>query len=211
MFISALEEAKPGDKIVMMSFGQGCDALLFEVTDAIQNLPAGNGVKGSLAKRVEENNYAKMLKWQDLITVEMGIRAEAPKHTALSAMWRNRKQVLGLVGGKCTKCGTPQIPRQRMCVNPRCNAIDSQVDYEFADRLGVIKSYTGDLLVVSPDPPAVYGLIEFPEGGRALFDFTDCTLEEVKVDQPVKMSFRAKYYDEVRDFRGYYWKGVPQS
>ena len=119
--------------------------------------------------------------------------------------------VLGLVGGKCTKCGTPQFPRQRMCVNPKCNAIDSQEDYEFAEQLGVIKSYTGDLLVVSVDPPAVYGLIEFPEGGRALFDFTDCGLDDVKVGQQVKMSFRARYYDEVRDFRGYYWKAVPQS
>ena len=29
MFIAALEEANPGDKIIMASFGQGCDALLF--------------------------------------------------------------------------------------------------------------------------------------------------------------------------------------
>ena len=211
LFISALEEAKPGDKIVMMSFGQGCDALLFEVTDAIKNLPARQGVKGSLAARKEESNYSKFLKWQDLINVEMGIRAEAPKHTALSALWRNRKMVLGLVGGKCKACGTPQMPRQRMCVNPKCNAVDSQEDYEFADKPGVIKSYTGDLLVVSVDPPAVYGLVEFNEGGRSLFDFTDCELGEVKVGQPVTMSFRAKYYDDVRDFRGYYWKAVPQA
>ena len=92
-----------------------------------------------------------------------------------------------------------------------CNAVDSQEDYEFADKPGIVKSFTGDLLVVSMDPPAIYGLVEFDEGGRSLFDFTDCELDGVKVGQPVKMAFRAKYYDEVRDFRGYYWKAIPQT
>ncbi len=211
MFISALQEAKPGDKIIMVSFGQGCDALLFEVTDAIQSLPERMGVKGTLAVRKEETNYAKFQKFRDVVEVEMGIRAEANKQTALSALWRYRKLVLGLVGGKCTKCGTPQFPKQRVCVNPSCNAVDTQEDYEFADKPALIKSYTGDMLAVSVEPPAIYGLVEFKEGGRTLCDFTDCELSEVKVGQDVKMSFRMKYYDETRDFHGYFWKAVPQT
>ena len=211
MFVSALEEAKPGDKIVVASFGQGCDALLFEVTDNIKKLPARNGVKGSLANRKEEAQYSKFQKFRDLVNVEMGIRAEANKQTALSALWRYRKQVLGLVGGECTKCGTPQYPKMRICVNPSCGAVDSQVEHEFADKTGSIKSYTGDMLAVSVDPPAIYGLVQFEGGGRALLDFTDCDLTDVKVGQPVKMSFRIKYYDAPRDFHGYYWKAVPQT
>jgi len=53
MFISALEEAKPGDKILVASFGQGSDAVLFQVTDNIKKLPARLGIKGSLANRKE--------------------------------------------------------------------------------------------------------------------------------------------------------------
>ncbi len=211
MFVAALEEANPGDKIVVASFGQGCDALVFEVTDNIKKLPARAGVKGSLANRKEEAQYSKFQKFRDLVNVEMGIRAEANKQTALSAMWRYRKQVLGLVGGKCTKCGTPQYPKVRMCVNPSCGAVDTMEEHAFADKAGIIKSYTGDMLAVSVDPPAIYGLIQFEGGGRALFDFTDCELADVKVGQPVKMSLRMKYYDEARDFHGYYWKAVPQT
>jgi len=211
MFVAALEEASPGDKIVVASFGQGCDALLFEVTDNIKKLPARKGMKGALANRQEETQYSKLQKFRDNVNVEMGIRAEANKQTALSALWRYRRQVLGLVGGECTKCGTPQYPKMRMCVNPSCNAVDSQVEHEFADKTGIIKSYTGDMLAVSVDPPAIYGLVQFEGGGRALYDFTDCTLTEVKVGQKVKMSFRIRYYDNARDFHGYYWKAVPQS
>lgn len=210
MFSTALEQAKPGDRIVMASFGQGCDALLFRVTEAIQDLPPRKGILGSLAHKKEETNYAKFLKFRELIQVEMGIRAEAVKQTALSALWRRRKMILGMVGGKCKACGTPQFPKTRYCVNPSCGAVDTQEDHEFADKTGVIKSFTGDMLAVSIDPPAIYGLVQFDGGGRTMADFTDCSLPEVKVGNPVEMSFRIKYYDEQRDFHGYFWKAVPR-
>jgi 3-hydroxy-3-methylglutaryl CoA synthase len=210
MLVSALENAKPGDKIVVASFGQGSDAILFQVTDAIKDLPPRRGLQGSLANRKEEDNYAKLLKWRDLINVDMGIRAEAKKQTALSALWRNRKAVLGMVGGKCTKCGTPQFPLMRVCVNPNCHAVDTQVEEEFAHKPAIVKSFTGDMLAVSVEPPAIYGLVEFPSGGRTMADFADCELSEVKVGMPVQMSFRIKYYDEDRDFHGYFWKATPK-
>jgi len=50
MLVQALEEAKPGDKILVASFGQGSDALLFEVTEKIEKLPARRGITGSLKR-----------------------------------------------------------------------------------------------------------------------------------------------------------------
>jgi len=211
MLVTALEQAKPGDKIVVASFGQGSDALLFQVTDAIQDLPARRGMKGSLAHRKEEDNYSKMLKWRDLMTVDMGIRAEAKLQTALSALWRDRKLILGMMGGKCKACGTPQFPKMRMCVNPNCHKVDTQEDFEFAHQSAIVKSFTGDMLAVSVEPPAIYGLVQFDCGGRTMADFTDCELSEVKVGMPVRMSFRVKYYDADRDFHGYFWKAIPQT
>jgi len=210
MLISSLEQSKPGDKILVASFGQGSDALLFQVTDAIKDLPARRGMQGSLANRKAEDNYSKMLKWRDLMVVDMGIRAEAKKQTALSALWRDRKLVLGMVGGKCKACGTPQFPKMRICVNPSCNAVDAQEDFEFADQPAIVKSFTGDMLAVSVEPPAIYGMVQFECGGRLMADFTDLELTEVKVGMPVRMTFRVKYYDEDRDFHGYFWKAAPK-
>jgi NAD(P)-dependent dehydrogenase (short-subunit alcohol dehydrogenase family)/uncharacterized OB-fold protein/putative sterol carrier protein len=117
--------------------------------------------------------------------------------------------ILGLVGGRCTECGTPQYPRADICVNPDCGALHSQEDYEFADVPATVRSFTGDMLAVSVDPPAIYGLVQFEGGGRLMADFTDCELSDLKVGMPVKMAFRRHYVDEERGFTGYFWKAVP--
>ncbi|MGD9042016.1 MAG: SDR family NAD(P)-dependent oxidoreductase, partial [Desulfobacteraceae bacterium] len=209
MFSYALEQAKPGDRILLAGFGQGCDALYFRVTENIEKLPPRKGIRGSLDRKKTVDNYPKFLKFRDLIQTEMGIRAEAPTQTAMTVLWRKRKMILGLVGGKCRECGTPQFPKMDICVNPECHAVGSQDDYEFADVPAFVNSFTGDLLSVSIDPPAIYGMIQFEGGGRFMADFTDCELGDVQVGQRVELSFRRRYSDKQRGFTGYFWKAVP--
>ncbi len=209
MMVAALEQAKPGDRILLAGFGQGCDALYFQVTENILKLPKRTGLQGSLKNKKTIDNYPKFLKFRDLIQTEMGIRAEAPTQTAMTVLWRKRKMLLGLVGGRCKECGTPQFPKMDICVNPACHKYYSQEDYEFAEQAAHVKTFTGDLLTVSVDPPAVYGMIEFDNGGRFMADFTDCELADVFVGQPVRLSFRKRYTDKDRGFTGYFWKAIP--
>jgi len=209
MFIAALEQAKPGDRILMCGFGQGANALYFEVTENIAKLPKRNGVAGALANKKSIDNYLKWLKFRDLIKTEMGIRAEAPTQTATTVLWRKNKMILALVGGKCRECGTPQFPKADICVNPNCGAFYSQDDYEFADVSARVKTFTGDMLAVSLDPPAIYGMVQFEGGGRLIADFTDCQLDEIKVGLPVSLEFKRKGVDPERGFVNYFWKAVP--
>ena len=181
MFISALETAQPGERILLVGFGQGANALYFRVTDNIQKMAARSGVAGSLANKKTTDNYLKWLKFRDLLKTEMGIRAEAPTQTATTVLWHKNKMLLGLVGGKCRECGTPQYPKMDYCVNPACGALHSQDDYEFADAPAKVKSFTGDMLAISVDPPAIYGMVQFEGGGRLMADFTDCTMDDVTV------------------------------
>lgn len=209
MFISALEQARPGDRMVMVGFGQGANALLFEVTERINDLSDRDGVVRSLANKKTISNYLKWLKFRDLIQTEMGIRAEAPTQTATSVLWRKNKMILGLVGGKCTSCGTPQFPKMDICVNPDCGSFHSQEDYEFADLPARVKTFTADMLSVSVDPPAIYGMVQFDGGGRLTVDFTDCELDDLKVGLPVQMVFKRKEVDPERGFVNYFWKAGP--
>jgi uncharacterized OB-fold protein/putative sterol carrier protein len=151
------------------------------------------------------------LKFRDLIHPEMGIRAEAPSQTAMTTLWRNRKMLTGLIGGKCKACGTPQFPKMDICVNPDCNQVNTQEDYSFADVPAHVMTFTGDLLAVSVDPPAIYGMVQFEGGGRFMCDFTDCELQDIRVGMPVRMSFRKRLSDNERGFSGYFWKAVPQG
>ena len=209
MLVHALQDAKPGDTILVASFGEGCDALLFQVTDAIEKFPARRGVNGSLARRKEETTYGKLLAFNDCVDLERGMRAEVDKGTPLSVLYRNRGMITGLIGGRCRACGTVQYPRGRYCVNPRCNALDSQDDQPFAELAAAVMSYTADALTYSPDPPAYYGMIEFREGGRMMIDFTDVDEGKLDVGTPMWMMFRIKDTDAVRGFVRYFWKAAP--
>ncbi len=211
LLVATLEKAKAGDRILVVGFGQGADALLLEVTPEIANRPKNLGVSGYLARRKEEPSYGRFLAFNDLIELERGMRSETDKATALSSLWRNRETVTSFTGGKCSKCGTLQFPRTDICVNPNCNALHTQEPYPFADMGGRIKSYTADRLTYSPDPPACYGMIEFEEGGRVMIDFTDIDADALKVGQPMRMMFRIKDIDTARGFRRYYWKAAPRA
>jgi len=211
MLVRALETAQPGDLILVAGFGQGSDALAFRVTEAIAQLPARVGISGSLERRCDLPGYSKFAKFRGILDLEMGIRGEIEGQTAMTTLYRNREAILGLVGSRCTVCGTPHYPPAEICVNPDCGAVQQMEPYPFADKAGQVVMYTGDLLAVSIDPPAVYGLVQFEGGGRTLMDFTDCTLDEVEVGTPVRMSFRRRWYDENRGYTGYFWKAVPEN
>jgi uncharacterized OB-fold protein len=211
MLVQALEGAKAGEKILVVGFGQGADALVFEVTAANEKAQRGLGVAGHLARRKEETNYSRFLTINDTIEMERGMRAEADKQTAISALWRNRDAVTAFKGGCCTTCGTKQFPKARICVNPNCNAVDTQESEPFAEKIGTIQSYTADRLTYSPDPPSCYGMIRFEDGGRWMMDFTDADEKNLKVGMPMKMMFRIKDFDTQRGFRRYFWKAAPAA
>ena len=204
-----LEQAKAGDRILLVGFGQGADAIVLEVTPELAKLPPRPGVRGHLARRKEEASYNRYLAINDLVEIERGMRSEVDKQTAMSSLWRNRALLTSFVGGECTKCGTIQIPKSNICVNPNCNAMHTQVPHPFADKAGRINSFTADRLTYSPSPPACYGMVQFDGGGRMMLDFTDVDADALEVGQPMRMMFRIKDVDAQRGFTRYFWKAAP--
>ena len=209
MLSAALQTAKPGDKILVIGYGNGGDAIAFEVTPAIAKFSGPRGVSGYLAIREDLTHYEKYTIFRDLVPMELGIRGEFEAPTAFSTLWRSHREVMGLVGTKCKACGTAQFPAQRICVNPDCGAVDQMDPYGFSEKKGTIFAYTGDNLAFSISPPAIYGSVEMEGGGKLFLDFTDCTLEAVQVGMPMELSFRRKYIDRERGIHGYFWKALP--
>jgi 3-hydroxy-3-methylglutaryl CoA synthase len=209
MLAHALDEARPGDIILVAQFGQGAEALIFRVTDRIDQARPARGVVGSLADRKEETNYLKFLFFNGLVEWDRGMRAEKDNKTALTTLYRNEDQILGLVGGKCRETGVVQYPRTRISVAPNAFAVDTQDPYPFAERKASVTTYSADFLTYSMSPPNHYGTIDFEGGGRIFMDITDVEQGDVDTGLPVKMVFRLKETDEKRGFRRYYWKAAP--
>jgi len=209
LLVAALEAAAPGQKVLLVGFGQGVDVLLFETTDAIASVPARRGVSGSIARGARTDNYMRFLFHRGLLDLERGMRAEADQKQPGTTLWRNRKAVLGLVGGRCTRTGTVQFPKSDIGVNPNDHAFGTQEDYPLADVRARIVTYTADSLTYSPNPPSYYGMIDFDGGGRMMVEFADVDADDVEVGRDMMMMFRIKAVDEVRDFTKYFWKAVP--
>ncbi len=204
-----LEQAAPGAKILLVGFGQGVDAFLFEVTERINDYRPRLGVAGHLEQRREETSYLRYLAHQGAVAVDWGNRAEFDNRTALTALYRNRDSVTGFAGGRCSKCGTVQFPSNRYCVNPDCRELDTQEPVSLSDMKGRVKSFTEDWLAYCPNPPLQYGNVEIEGGGNVMMEFTDCKPGTLRIGMPVEMQFRIKDVDDRRSFTRYFWKATP--
>ncbi|MDP6580823.1 MAG: 3-oxoacyl-[acyl-carrier-protein] synthase III C-terminal domain-containing protein [Vicinamibacterales bacterium] len=212
MLVHALEQAGPGDKLLVTGFGQGCDAVVIEAGGQLRAMTPRVGISGHLARRRAEHNYQRYLAINDLVTIERGLRAEVDKQTGLTTLYRNKDMLLGFVGGRCRTCGTLQYPKSNVCANPDCDGVDGQDDHPFSEMTATLNSYTADRLTYCPDPPAYYGMVQFDDGGRAMIDFADIDPgTELQVGQPMRMMFRIKDYDTTRGFRRYFWKATPAT
>ncbi len=203
-----LDEAKPGDNILLASYGNGAEALFFKVTEEIEGVRDRGRLKKCLDSKKELASYEKYLVFRGLLPVEVGAGADVAQ-TQLPLTWRERKTILALHGSKCKLCGTPQYPPQGVCVNPACGAINEMEDYRFSDKRGTLFSYTEDHAAASLNPPLIYGTIDFEGGGRFMFDVTDCEPGSLKIGMPLEMGLRRKYFDELRGIHGYFWKAMP--
>ena len=148
MLALALECAEPGDKILYISYGEGCDAIAFEVTKEITGYTLNPTVSEYIEHKSSDMTYGKYLKWKGLTEFEPQKRPEQER-SALPDYFRNYKKNYALYGSRCTHCGTPQFPPQRVCA--KCKSIDTIEEYRFYGKDAWIKTYT-DRLSLSPDP-----------------------------------------------------------
>jgi hydroxymethylglutaryl-CoA synthase len=202
---SVLEGARAGEKLLVVGYGSGCDALLFEVTGEIDaaKAEARRGVRGHLASKGDLGSYERYARFRDLIETEAA-RRQAPTASA-AQVWRRRDDIYKLRGSRCLNCDKIQYPSQRVCIG--CRSKDNFESVRLADKRATLFTFTVDFLNADADPPTVMSVVDFEGGGRAYLMMTDRNPDDVKIEQAVEMTFRRMY--EAEGFTNYYWKCRP--
>jgi len=207
MLTAALEKAKPGDRILFVSYGDGADAFIFRATDEIKKFQKKPVISQQLAGKIAIS-YGQYLTWRNLVPVEASTLPDRSP-ISLQSRWRERKTIMALYGAKCKKCGTPQMVQigqtPRICVN--CQAKDEFEPYKFSDKKGTLFTYAIDSLMPTLNPPGVNGVVDFEGGGRLICELTDIDPNKVSVGMAVEMTFRKMFIS--KGIHNYFWKAKP--
>jgi len=205
----ALEAAKPGQKILVVGFGAGCDALLFETTDAIAGYKSASSVSAALARGITDRSYGKFLSFSGELDLDWGMRSETDSKTAMTQLYRSRDMVVGFIGGKCGACGAIQFPKMPACV--KCGSTAPMAPAPMVDEPAKVATYTADWLMFYPAPPLYVGLVQFDNGARVHMEMVDVDPGNFDVGTPLRMVYRVKEKDPLRHYNRYFWKAAPLS
>lgn len=126
-----------------------------------------------------------------------GVEAQVP---VAEELFRVDDDGAGLIGSRCTGCGTHYFPRTGHCRNPECD--DKSLEPAVIGRRGRLYSWT----VQRYRPPAPFrmdswqpyalGLIELPEGLRVMAMLSGIHLDEISIDMPLELAADALYTDD---------------
>ena len=201
---SVLDTAEPGDKILVLSTADGCDAVVLEVTDDIAKGRPPRSVEHWLNSKSTDVAYNSYLKWRGILPFEPPRRPD-PDRPAAPIMKRHERWKYAFYGSRCEACGLGHLPPQRVCV--KCRSVDKMIAECFADQACRITTFTLDHLAYSLQPPVVSTVVDFDSGGRLACELTDVNPAEVKIGNRLEMTFRRFYTGQ--GVHNYFWKARP--
>jgi len=208
MLATALEKAQPGDQVLVVGFGAGCDAVLLEATEGITAYQQRCHLElDSSLPPVE--HYNKFLAFHDALDLDWGIRSETDNRVALGQLYRAQDQVTGFQAGVCPACDAVQFPILSTCVS--CGATEPMGRRALADEPAQVATFTADSLQYYPSPPMYWGLVQFDNGARLLMEMVEVDPERFDTGSTLRMVYRIKQKDEQRGLHRYFWKAAPQK
>lgn len=194
-----LERARPGDRVALLTHGDGAEALLFEV---LRPTPR-SGLQAALERRLPVARLDAYRRARELEPTEYPPADD--QGISATVHFRERDADLRLQGQRCA-CGEPQFPKGRVCF--RCGRKDAFTPEDYAERGGTVVTYTLDAFFPSPDPPTAVGIIQVEEGPRIYLQIADIPAREVAIGLPVQFAFRCIHRAGRRP--NYFWKAVPR-
>ena len=203
LLCSALEQAHPGETVVVMALADGAEVLALRATDALaDHCPAA-----PLASQIAASgsvSYGRFLAWRNMVDVEPPNRPSPNRPSSVAAR-RRTDWKYGFAGSRDRTTGMVHLPPAR--VSEKGGAVDDTDPAPMAHATGTVVSFTVDRLAYSPSPPTVFAVVDFDGGGRAPLELTDVDAGEVHAGMRVVPTFRRLYTAD--DIHNYFWKARP--
>ncbi|MFC1981146.1 hydroxymethylglutaryl-CoA synthase family protein [Chloroflexota bacterium] len=204
ILVGALEEARPQDRILLANYGDGADAHILHITEAINKIKDKNGIRRNLQSKLILDTYGKYIKFRQLMEFEPSLEFE--QRSSPPQIWRDRKWVYRFHGHRCGKCGKVQFPMQRFCMYCQAPA-EFLEEIPLADKKGTLFTYSIDERAPVIDPPNVLAAVNFEGGGRFYGSMTDRDTNKLEVGMPMELTFRRIL--DAAGIRNYFWKCKP--
>jgi 3-hydroxy-3-methylglutaryl CoA synthase len=201
MLSGALEQAKAGDKLLVINNGDGADAFLVELAEDFAAAPGRKGLIGHLFQKRMLPNYTAYVGFRKLMK-----REEVDPRGSAVTYWRDTNIVLNFHGGRCGNCGAVLYPIPRVC--EECATKDQIEEIKLA-KTGSVFTFTLDHLEAGKyvNVPVPRLVLDLEGGGRVFLSMTDGDPEEVKIGMSAEIVFRCLH--EGSSFHNYYWKCRP--
>lgn len=199
LLAAALETAKPGDRLLLLAYGEGADGVLLQVTEEIRRRALPRSLSDHLSEKRLYPSYQIYRKMRDYYAEN----AEGPELSNVF-LAKEEKQNVRLYGTQCLRCGTRQYPLARVCIT--CQNHDSLQEVPL-ERSGHVFTFTRDHLYVAPDSPTIMSVVDLNQGGRLYLQMTDVDPEDVHVNDDVVLTLRRR--KEGPTMHHYYWKCRP--
>ncbi|MBI2831762.1 MAG: OB-fold domain-containing protein [Chloroflexi bacterium] len=203
ILVAALEQAKPGDRILWASYGDGADAFILKVQDGIQKVSQKRAIKHHLESKVMLPSYEKYLRFRNLLEWEPERRPS--QEGSLNIIWRESANLLRGRGQKCLTCGHTQFPVQRICM--WCQTRDNFEWVRLSDKKGTIFTFSMDERANVPVLPNVLAAVDLENDTRYFSQVTDRDPAKIEVGMQVELTFRK--INEAGGMNNYSWKIRP--
>ncbi len=199
LLAAALETAQPGDRLLLLAYGDGADGVLLQVTEAIKQRRLSRSLSEHLSEKRLYPSYQIFKKMREYC----GENEDGPELSNVF-LAKEEKQNIRLYGTHCLRCGTRQYPIARVCL--ACQNHDSLQEVPL-ERAGQVFTFTRDHLYVAADSPTIMSVVDVQNGGRLYIQMTDVDPEDVRVGDEVVLTLRRR--KEGPTMHHYYWKCRP--
>jgi 3-hydroxy-3-methylglutaryl CoA synthase len=204
LLASALDQAEPGQLMMVVHLADGVDAGFYRTTDAIASYTSLKPVAEQAASGNDSLPYNTYLTWRGFLEREPPRRPD-PEAPAAPPSYRSERWKYAFIGSRDRSSGAVHLPPQRVSV--KGGAVDDMEPVPMADVGAKVVTFTIDRLAYSLSPPVIAVVIDFDGGGRFQCQLTDADPDQVRIGDRVGMTFRRLL--TANGIHNYFWKARP--